>query len=89
MPESDFALNCPVPLGRNETIQLAHGGGGRRMRELIEGLFIPAFRSAPLEARHDSAVVSLGGARLALLEQRQCPERNASRVVAGKLSNDS
>jgi hydrogenase expression/formation protein HypE len=66
MPDIDFALGCPVPMGRNETIQLAHGGGGRRMRELIEELFLPAFQSAPLEARHDSAVVSLGGARLAL-----------------------
>lgn len=66
MPDIDFALSCPVPTGRNETVQLAHGGGGRRMRELIEGLFLPAFRSVALEARHDSAVVSLGGARLAL-----------------------
>ncbi|MCK6470909.1 MAG: hydrogenase expression/formation protein HypE [Dehalococcoidia bacterium] len=66
MPDIDFALSCPVPMGRNETVQLAHGGGGRCMRELIEGVFLPAFRSAPLEARHDSAIVSLGGARLAL-----------------------
>lgn len=62
----DFALSCPVPIGRHETVQLAHGGGGRLMRELIEQLFLPAFRTAPLEERHDSAIVSLGGARLAL-----------------------
>ena len=62
---TDFALTCPVPLGRYTTIQLAHGGGGRLTRELIEGIFLPAFDSTPLRARHDSAVVAVGGSRLA------------------------
>lgn len=61
----DFAMSCPAPLGRHTTIQLAHGGGGRLTRELIEDLFLPAFPSAPLHERHDSAVVPLGGSRLA------------------------
>ena len=39
----DFALQCPAPLGNHATIQLAHGGGGRIMRGLIEDLFRPAF----------------------------------------------
>lgn len=50
---------------RHETVMLAHGGGGRLTRELIEALFLPAFASAAGAARHDSAVVSLGGARIA------------------------
>jgi hydrogenase expression/formation protein HypE len=54
-----------VPLGRHTTIQLAHGGGGRLTRELIEGLFLPTFDSAALRERHDSAVLPVGGARLA------------------------
>ena len=66
MSAGDFTLSCPVPPGRHETLQLAHGGGGRLARELIERLFLPAFRSAPLEERHDSAVVALGGARIAM-----------------------
>ena len=65
MPTLDFALTCPVPLGRHSTVQLAHGGGGRLTRELIEGLFIPAFDGAILRERHDSAVVPLGNTRLA------------------------
>ena len=40
---NDFNLNCPVPLSDHATVQLAHGGGGRLMRDLIEGLFLPAF----------------------------------------------
>jgi len=38
-----FALQCPVPIGDHATVQLAHGGGGRLMQGLIEGLFLPAF----------------------------------------------
>ena len=65
MSTVDFALACPAPLGRHTTIQLAHGGGGRLTRELIEGIFLPTFDSAALRERHDSAVLTLGGARLA------------------------
>lgn len=65
MSSVEFALACPAPLGRHTTIQLAHGGGGRLTRELIEGIFLPTFDSASLRERHDSAVVPIGGARLA------------------------
>jgi hydrogenase expression/formation protein HypE len=65
MSSVDIALACPVPLGRHTNVQLAHGGGGKLTRELIEELFLPAFDSAPLRERHDSAVLQLSGARLA------------------------
>jgi hydrogenase expression/formation protein HypE len=60
----DFELNCPLPL-RHETIQMAHGGGGRIMRELLEQVMLPAFRNEALDGRHDSAVVTLNGSRVA------------------------
>jgi hydrogenase expression/formation protein HypE len=63
----DFIPACPVPLSDHSTVQLAHGGGGRMMRALIEGLFRPAFAgsdNAPGPA-HDSAVVEIAGGRLA------------------------
>jgi len=41
----EFDLSCPVPLSDHATVQLAHGGGGRLMRGLIEGLFLPAFEA--------------------------------------------
>ena len=65
MGADDFALSCPLPAGQPATVQLAHGGGGRLMRALIERVFLPAFANRALAERHDSAVVELGGARLA------------------------
>jgi hydrogenase expression/formation protein HypE len=62
---TDSVPTCPVPFGRPDTIQLAHGGGGRVMRELIDRLFLPGFDNPALAARHDSAVVAVGGARIA------------------------
>jgi hydrogenase expression/formation protein HypE len=64
---NDFNLSCPTPLGDHTTVQLAHGGGGRLMQQLIERMFLPAFRArgqSPV-APHDSAVIELEGARLA------------------------
>ncbi len=46
-------------------VVLAHGGGGRTMHDLLERLILPAFRNAALEARHDAAVMEIGGVRLA------------------------
>lgn len=62
---TDFDLSCPIPLAGHERIQLAHGGGGRLTRDLVEKLFVPAFENPALAMRHDSAVLTLGGARLA------------------------
>lgn len=58
-----FALSCPRPF-RHATVQLAHGGGGRLMKELIEGVFLSALGTDPA-GLHDSAVVEAGAARLA------------------------
>jgi hydrogenase expression/formation protein HypE len=66
MAESkSFTLSCPLPRTRPDHVQLAHGGGGKLMHELLESMILPAFRSEQLEARHDGAVLNIGGARLA------------------------
>jgi hydrogenase expression/formation protein HypE len=62
---SGFDLSCPVPLSQRDRVLLAHGGGGRLTRELVDRVFLPAFDNAQLGARHDSAVLALGGARVA------------------------
>ena len=62
---NDFNLSCPMPLGDHTTVQLAHGGGGRVMRGLIEGMFLPAFSDADAPLPHDSAVFELDNWRLA------------------------
>jgi hydrogenase expression/formation protein HypE len=67
----DFNLSCPLPLETHTTVQMAHGGGGRVMRGLIEGMLLPAFGGQPVGPAgrrvppHDSAVVELDGLRLA------------------------
>jgi len=60
-----FQLQCPTPLNDTEHVQLAHGGGGRRMHELLEGLLLPSFNNQLLLERHDGAVLNVAGARLA------------------------
>jgi hydrogenase expression/formation protein HypE len=61
----DFSLSCPIPISDYPNVLLAHGGGGTLMHQLIERMFVPAFRNPHLEARHDGAILASGGARLA------------------------
>jgi hydrogenase expression/formation protein HypE len=63
----DFSnWSCPLPLVGYPTIVMGHGGGGKLGNELVEHLFLPAFRNAELENLGDAAVLDLGGGRLAM-----------------------
>ena len=62
---TSFNLSCPVPRVADDRIVLAHGGGGRLTHQLIEKIFMPAFANDALEQRHDGAVLSVSGSRLA------------------------
>jgi len=63
----DFSnWSCPLPLADYPTIVMAHGGGGKLGSELVEHLFLPAFRNPALENLGDAAVFEAAGARLAL-----------------------
>lgn len=64
MTTIDFKLACPAPI-EGETVRLAHGGGGSVMHRLIESRILPSFGSTELAARHDSATLDVGGARIA------------------------
>ena len=46
---------------RDKTITMAHGGGGRAMRELIERMIVPAFDNPRLATLEDQARVGLAG----------------------------
>lgn len=61
----NMELVCPVPTVSNDTIQMAHGGGGRAMHRLLEKVFLPAFDNPLLNVGHDGAQCTVGGARLA------------------------
>lgn len=66
MPEIDIeSWTCPAPLRDSPNIVMGHGGGGALSAELIEHLFLPAFGSAATATLGDSAVVTVGGSRLA------------------------
>ncbi|MGI8577306.1 MAG: hydrogenase expression/formation protein HypE [Nocardioidaceae bacterium] len=62
----DFtAWVCPAPLRDSPAIVMGHGGGGALSAELIEHLFLPAYGDAADAKLGDSAVVEVGGVRLA------------------------
>jgi hydrogenase expression/formation protein HypE len=56
---------CPLPIAPTDVVRLAHGGGGRASRDLVERIFVPAFANPQLDARHDGAVLSLPSGRVA------------------------
>ena len=58
-------MNCPLPLLDHDTIQLAHGAGGRLSADLIDKLILPRFSSAELDRLEDQAVLELPPGRLA------------------------
>ena len=57
---------CPLPLRDYPTIVMGHGGGGKLGNELVEHLFLPAFRNPALENLGDAAVFEIGSGRLAM-----------------------
>lgn len=63
--DQQFRLQCPLPTFRHDRILLAHGGGGRLMQELIQEVFVPAFRNSLLAQGHDGAVFPVDEGRLA------------------------
>ncbi len=63
--EAEWSATCPLPVGDWPTITMAHGGGGKGMRQLLARVFLPAFRNPLLDQQHDGAVLTVGGQRLA------------------------
>ena len=55
-----------TPKFRDSHITMAHGAGGKATQSLIEGLFVPAFRSTSLAAMGDAGLVTVDGVGLAL-----------------------
>ena len=66
-PAPDFSQwACPLPLRDYPAIVMGHGGGGKLGNELVEHLFVPAFRNPELENLGDAAVLEWNGGRLAM-----------------------
>ncbi|MEW2454024.1 hydrogenase expression/formation protein HypE [Streptomyces albus] len=64
-PADPSDWSCPAPLRDHSVVVLGHGGGGALSAELVETVFAPAYGNDILAALGDSAVVPLGGRRLA------------------------
>ena len=63
----DFSnWSCPLPLADYPTIVMGHGGGGKLGNELVEHLFLPAFRNPALESLGDAAIFDLTPGRIAM-----------------------
>jgi len=58
-------FSCPFPIQDYPTVQMAHGGGGRFMRQLLEEMFVPAFSNKYLDEEHDGAVFDASSGRMA------------------------
>jgi hydrogenase expression/formation protein HypE len=56
---------CPAPILDHKTIVLGHGSGGKLTHQLVQKMILPLFSNPILEAQHDGAVLSLGGAQIA------------------------
>jgi hydrogenase expression/formation protein HypE len=57
--------SCPLPLFEHKQIVLGHGSGGKLTAELIDKVFLPAFKNPVLDKLDDQAVLTINGARLA------------------------
>ena len=58
-------MACPLPKENDETITLAHGGGGEVSHRLIEEVFRKNFTNEFLDMQHDGAMIDFENARLA------------------------
>src|SRR3984885_8068524 len=57
--------SCPLPIFEHRQIVLGHGSGGKLTADLIDKIFLPAFRNPVLDKLDDQAVVAVNGFRLA------------------------
>jgi len=58
-------MSCPLPKMDYDTIQLAHGAGGKLSSDLIEKIFIPRFGNETLDKMEDQAILNVPGGNIA------------------------
>ena len=52
-------FSCPMPITDYDTIQLAHGSGGRMMSELIDKMIVDTFKNDVLLKMEDQATLNV------------------------------
>jgi hydrogenase expression/formation protein HypE len=56
---------CPLPIADYPNVMLAHGGGGKLSKQLIDTLFLGAYGNDLLAQLHDGAVLDVAAGRIA------------------------
>ena len=60
MTEFDIdIMSCPLPKMDYDTIQFAHGAGGKLSSDLIEKIFIPRFGNETFDKMEDQAILNI------------------------------
>lgn len=59
-------FSCPLPIMEHDTVQLAHGSGGRLSADLVSRMMLPRFGNETLNRLEDQAVLDLAAGRLAM-----------------------
>jgi len=65
-PGPKFKLQCPIPNSEYSHVMIAHGGGGRLTRQLIDRMFLPLFENVFLKQGHDGALLPAIDGKLAM-----------------------
>lgn len=63
---SHASFSCPLPKMNYDSVQLAHGSGGKLSADLIEKLFLPCFSNPVLNKLEDQASLTLPLGRIAM-----------------------
>lgn len=61
----EINLTCPISISDYPRVQLAHGGGGKLMQQLIEKMFINTFSDLTPQDSHDAAVLEIPSSKIA------------------------
>ncbi len=56
---------CPIPIMQHETVQMAHGAGGRLSQALMQRVFMPHLHNSFLDLLDDQAKLDLPSGRIA------------------------
>ncbi len=65
-PGPKLKLQCPIPNSEYSHVMIAHGGGGRLTRQLIDRMFLPLFENEFLSQGHDGALLPAIDGKLAI-----------------------
>jgi hydrogenase expression/formation protein HypE len=65
MTNLSSGAQCPIPISEYPAITMAHGGGGRLSRMLVEQMLAPAFAGSGPLSLHDGAILAVDQGRMA------------------------